>query len=118
MKAIETLEIALCKRFELSFRKSMILIEQENTNVEGWIYQRRKGAKPRTLQILLVVCWSMFNNLLFRGEGKPWFIVFADFQGINAPIRVGVKLSVSLSLGLGTDEHNQLREAPAMTKGT
>lgn len=55
----------------------------------------------------------MFNNLLFRGEGKPRFIVFGDFQGINGPIRVGVKLSVSLSTGLGTDEHNQPRGAPA-----
>lgn len=42
----------------------------------------------------------MFNNLLFRGEGKPCLIVFADFRGVNTPIVVNFKLSVSLSMEL------------------
>lgn len=44
----------------------------------------------------------MLNKLLFRCEGKPSFIVFTGFPGVNTPITVNFKLSVSLSLEMGS----------------
>lgn len=43
--------------------------------------------KKRSWQVTLKLCWSIFNN---RSPGKksrkqipPWFVAFADFQGVN-----------------------------------